>query len=176
MIRVILCDDHALKMIDKTDDVMARSRKSHRYFKDMDGEKPTSIYEMVLKNIEKPMTWSIQEGPRIVAAAKRSGKVLQVGSRPLRIAHTPGHARHHHCIWDSTTRGWFTGDTFGLSYREFDTAHGAWIVPTSTPVQFEPEALKQSCTSTMLGCPSSVAISASRRKRANTSASCAASP
>jgi Fis family transcriptional regulator len=26
-----------------------------RYFKDMDGEKPTSIYEMVLKNIEKPM-------------------------------------------------------------------------------------------------------------------------
>jgi Fis family transcriptional regulator, factor for inversion stimulation protein len=26
-----------------------------RYFKDMDGEKPTSIYDMVLKNVEKPM-------------------------------------------------------------------------------------------------------------------------
>lgn len=26
-----------------------------RYFKDMDGEKPTSIHEMVLKNVEKPM-------------------------------------------------------------------------------------------------------------------------
>ncbi len=26
-----------------------------RYFKDMDGEEPTSIYDMVLKNIEKPM-------------------------------------------------------------------------------------------------------------------------
>ena len=36
-------------------------------------------------------------------------------------------------------RGWFTGDTFGLSYREFDTARGAWILPTSTPVQFEPD-------------------------------------
>jgi len=30
-------------------------RSPERYFKDMDGEKPTSIYEMVLKNIEKPM-------------------------------------------------------------------------------------------------------------------------
>ena len=31
--------------------------------------------------VEKPMTWSIAEGPRMVAAAKRSGKVLQVGSQ-----------------------------------------------------------------------------------------------
>jgi len=31
--------------------------------------------------IEKPMTWSLQEGPRIIAAAKASGKVLQVGSQ-----------------------------------------------------------------------------------------------
>jgi glyoxylase-like metal-dependent hydrolase (beta-lactamase superfamily II) len=57
------------------------------------------------------------------------------------LMHTPGHARHHHCIWDAASRGWFTGDTFGLSYREFDTARGAWIVPTSTPVQFDPPAL-----------------------------------
>lgn len=69
------------------------------------------------------------------------GQVLELAGRPLHIAHTPGHARHHHCIWDEATRGWFTGDTFGLSYREFDTAQGPWIVPTSTPVQFEPEAL-----------------------------------
>jgi len=31
--------------------------------------------------VEKPMTWSIGEGPRIIAAAKASGKVLQVGSQ-----------------------------------------------------------------------------------------------
>src|SRR6185503_656072 len=30
-------------------------RSLERYFKDMDGEKPTSIYYMVLKNVEKPM-------------------------------------------------------------------------------------------------------------------------
>jgi glyoxylase-like metal-dependent hydrolase (beta-lactamase superfamily II) len=69
------------------------------------------------------------------------GQTVHLAGRPLLIADTPGHARHHHCIWDAASRGWFTGDTFGLSYREFDTAQGAWIVPTSTPVQFEPEAL-----------------------------------
>ena len=38
----------------------------------------------------------------------------------------------------------FPGDTFGLSYREFDTEQGAFILPTSTPVQFEPDALQAS--------------------------------
>jgi glyoxylase-like metal-dependent hydrolase (beta-lactamase superfamily II) len=72
------------------------------------------------------------------------GQVLDWAGRGLELIDTPGHARHHHCIWDPLTQGWFTGDTFGLSYREFDTAAGAWIVPTSTPVQFEPEALRSS--------------------------------
>lgn len=70
--------------------------------------------------------------------------VVEWAGRPLRFLDTPGHARHHHCIWDERSRGWFTGDTFGLSYREFDTEAGAWILPTSTPVQFDPEALKHS--------------------------------
>jgi glyoxylase-like metal-dependent hydrolase (beta-lactamase superfamily II) len=72
------------------------------------------------------------------------GQVVMLADRPLKLIDTPGHARHHHCIWDAQSRGWFTGDTFGLSYREFDTALGAWIIPTSTPVQFEPEALQAS--------------------------------
>lgn len=72
------------------------------------------------------------------------GGVVELAGRLLRFMDTPGHARHHHCIWDEATRGWFTGDTFGLSYREFDTALGPWIVPTTTPVQFEPEALQRS--------------------------------
>ena len=33
----------------------AVKRSLERYFKDMDGEKPTSIHDMVLKNVEKPM-------------------------------------------------------------------------------------------------------------------------
>jgi glyoxylase-like metal-dependent hydrolase (beta-lactamase superfamily II) len=72
------------------------------------------------------------------------GMVVALAGRPLLLIDTPGHARHHHCIWDERSRGFFTGDTFGLSYREFDTAQGPWLLPTTTPVQFEPEALKQS--------------------------------
>jgi glyoxylase-like metal-dependent hydrolase (beta-lactamase superfamily II) len=72
------------------------------------------------------------------------GQTVHLAGRPLLLIDTPGHARHHHCVWDATSRGWFTGDTFGLSYREFDTVQGPWILPTSTPVQFEPEVLLQS--------------------------------
>jgi glyoxylase-like metal-dependent hydrolase (beta-lactamase superfamily II) len=67
------------------------------------------------------------------------------GGRVLHFIDTPGHARHHHCIWDATTKGWFTGDTFGSSYREFDHPRsGAWILPTTVPTQFEPALLRAS--------------------------------
>lgn len=74
----------------------------------------------------------------------RDGLTLDLGGRLLECIDTPGHARHHHCLWDSLSRGWFTGDTFGLSYREFDVDGRPWILPTTTPVQFEPEPLKAS--------------------------------
>jgi glyoxylase-like metal-dependent hydrolase (beta-lactamase superfamily II) len=79
---------------------------------------------------------------RVLASA--DGMTVALGQRLLEVMDTPGHARHHHCIWDPVTRGWFTGDTFGLSYRELDVDGRPWIVPTSTPVQFEPDALRAS--------------------------------
>jgi len=80
---------------------------------------------------------------------------ITVGGRTLRLIDTPGHARHHHCVWDEASAGWFTGDTFGLSYREFDDPErGAWIMPTSTPVQFEPDALRASIARMMAARPS----------------------
>jgi len=72
------------------------------------------------------------------------GYVIDLAGRELMCLDTPGHARHHICIHDARSGAFFTGDTFGLSYREFDTARGAFILPTSTPVQFEPDALKAS--------------------------------
>lgn len=63
-----------------------------------------------------------------------------LGSGELTFIDSPGHAYHHFCIWDETSRGFFTGDTFGLSYREFDTAAGPFLFPTTTPVQFDPQA------------------------------------
>lgn len=79
---------------------------------------------------------------RVLRTADRM--TIALAGRPLQFLDTPGHARHHHCIWDARSRGFFTGDTFGLSYRDFDTAQGAWAMPTTTPVQFEPDALRNS--------------------------------
>ena len=78
------------------------------------------------------------------AQALADGEVISLAGRPLSILDTPGHARHHVCIWDAKSRGVFTGDTFGISYREFDTVQGPWIFPTSSPVQFDPEDMKDS--------------------------------
>ncbi|MES9943674.1 MAG: MBL fold metallo-hydrolase [Candidatus Thiodiazotropha sp.] len=65
---------------------------------------------------------------------------VRFGNRELLILDTPGHARHHFCIYDALSQAIFSGDTFGLSYREFDTEHGHFIMPTTTPVQFDPVA------------------------------------
>lgn len=70
--------------------------------------------------------------------------VIDLAGRKLLCIDAPGHARHHMTIYDERSRGFFTGDTFGLSYREFDTDQGEFILPTSTPVQFEPDALHAS--------------------------------
>jgi glyoxylase-like metal-dependent hydrolase (beta-lactamase superfamily II) len=91
------------------------------------------------------------EAARVVSST--DGGSVTLAGRALVTIDTPGHARHHHCIWDEASRGWFTGDTFGLSYREFDGPAGAWILPTTTPVQFEPDALQASIERLMASDP-----------------------
>lgn len=91
---------------------------------------------------------------RVVAAP--DGHVVDLAGRPLLCADTPGHARHHIAVWDARSRGWFAGDVFGLSYREFDTASGAFIVPTTSPVQFDPEAMRASVRRLMADDPAAV--------------------
>ncbi len=72
------------------------------------------------------------------------GERLSLAGRVLECWFTPGHAMHHQAIVDQGSRTIFTGDTFGLSYREFDTSRGAFIFPTTTPTQFDPEQLEAS--------------------------------
>lgn len=76
---------------------------------------------------------------RIVTTS--DGMVVELAGRPLRFMDSPGHAKHHHAIWDEASRGWFTGDTFGIAYPELHTPRGAHVVPATAPVQFDPEAL-----------------------------------
>ena len=63
---------------------------------------------------------------------------IDFNGRPMQTLFTEGHARHHYCLNDPTSRGVFTGDNFGVSYRELDTVNGEFIYPTSTPASFDP--------------------------------------
>ena len=65
---------------------------------------------------------------------------LDLAGRRLRFLDTPGHARHHFCVWDEASRSLFSGDTFGISYREFDVGGREFAFPACTPVQFDPDA------------------------------------
>ena len=66
---------------------------------------------------------------------------ISVGRRTFEFIDAPGHARHHHCPIDLDHREAYSGDNFGICYHELDTARGAFMLPTTTPVQFEPDAL-----------------------------------
>jgi glyoxylase-like metal-dependent hydrolase (beta-lactamase superfamily II) len=79
---------------------------------------------------------------RLVLA--QDGQRFELDGREFECVHTPGHALHHQAIVDHGSNCIFTGDTFGISYREFDTARGPWIMPTTTPTQFDPGQLKAS--------------------------------
>ena len=71
------------------------------------------------------------------------GFTVDLGGRSLVCVDTPGHARHHFCLWDERSRGFFSGDTFGMAYRELTTERGPFMMLPSTPVQFDPESWRQ---------------------------------
>jgi glyoxylase-like metal-dependent hydrolase (beta-lactamase superfamily II) len=69
------------------------------------------------------------------------GMRLELGRRTFEFIDAPGHARHHHCPIDLDRRDVYAGDNFGICYRDLDTAAGPFMLPTTTPVQFDPEAM-----------------------------------
>lgn len=72
------------------------------------------------------------------------GTWFSLAGRQLQAFYTEGHARHHYCLNDPQSRGVFTGDSFGVSYRELDTENGEFIFPTTTPVHFDPHEAHKS--------------------------------
>ncbi len=79
---------------------------------------------------------------RIIDA--HEGLTLQLGGRELLMIDTPGHAKHHICIVDQKAKAIFSGDMFGLSYREFDVDGRQFIMPTTSPTQFDPAEMRAS--------------------------------
>jgi len=69
---------------------------------------------------------------------------LDFNGRELQFFDTPGHARHHFCVYDKQSKSIFTGDTFGIGYPQLTTKSGRLIFAATTPVQFDPGSLLQS--------------------------------
>ncbi|MGB4466875.1 MAG: MBL fold metallo-hydrolase [Azovibrio sp.] len=84
------------------------------------------------------------------------GLELDLAGRKLLCLDAPGHARHHIAIVDERAKGIFTGDLFGLSYREMDVADRQFIFPTTTPVQFDPVAMHASIDRLLTYAPEAV--------------------
>ncbi|CAA0101344.1 2-aminobenzoylacetyl-CoA thioesterase [Halioglobus japonicus] len=70
----------------------------------------------------------------------QDGDSVALSGRQLEFRHTRGHAEHHQCIWDATSRGWFSGDMFGVSYPWCRFPNGDFVLPSTTPSQFDPAA------------------------------------
>ena len=79
---------------------------------------------------------------RVIEATHESS--IKLAGRELLLLDSPGHAKHHICIRDSRSGHLFTGDTFGMAYREFDVDGRRFIYPSTSPSQFDPAALHRS--------------------------------
>ncbi|HIE54355.1 MAG TPA: MBL fold metallo-hydrolase [Chromatiaceae bacterium] len=79
--------------------------------------------------------------PQDRSLALENGQILPLGDTELLFIETPGHANHHGCFLDQRTGNLFTGDTFGLHYRELDGREDdPFLLATTTPVAFDPDA------------------------------------
>jgi glyoxylase-like metal-dependent hydrolase (beta-lactamase superfamily II) len=76
--------------------------------------------------------------------AMSDAETVTLAGRTLEFRHTRGHAEHHLCIWDATSRGWFSGDMFGVSYPWCRFPQGDFVLPSTTPSQFDPGAFVES--------------------------------
>ncbi len=72
------------------------------------------------------------------------GQWIDFNGRKVQAIFTEGHAKHHYVLNDPTSHGVFTGDAFGVSYRETDTENGAIVFPTTTPIDFDPDEAHKS--------------------------------
>ena len=86
----------------------------------------------------------IRPVPRERLVVTEDGACLALAGRRFEFVHTPGHALHHQAIVDRDAGAVFAGDTFGVSYRDFDVNGREFILPATTPSQFDPDQLHAS--------------------------------
>ncbi len=71
--------------------------------------------------------------PKESILAAEDGMQLSLGNRTLEVIFTPGHSKHHLCIWDASAGAIFAGDAAGVYFPE---AH--YHTPTAPPPDLDP--------------------------------------
>ncbi len=75
--------------------------------------------------------------------AQEDGTTLQLGDRTLHFIDSPGHAKHHICIFDPDKRAVFSGDALGIRYLSKSTQWGFdAIFPSTSPTDFDPQGVR----------------------------------
>lgn len=80
------------------------------------------------------------EGERIQIQEHETS--VEIGKRTLTFFDSPGHASHHFTILDPVADALYAGDAVGIRYRhEFTNLPFEFVMPSSSPVDFDPAAV-----------------------------------
>ena len=79
----------------------------------------------------------ITEIPESRIRIMQDGETIKFGDRDLKFIFTRGHANHHFVIHDSETNAIFTGDSFGISYPNMKESGSPFLIPSTTPTDFD---------------------------------------
>ena len=72
------------------------------------------------------------------------GGEISFGGRTLCCLETPGHAKHHIIFHDPAARALFSGDAFGIMYRDPQGGRANGAIISTSPTQFDPQAMHSS--------------------------------
>jgi len=108
---------------------------------------PTRLIEGVTaiygKEKFKKMYGAIKALPESRVRIVEDGERIKFGNRVFYFFYTLGHAKHHMCIYDSGSKGVFTGDAFGLCFLPVPSGTSPFIIPSTPPSDFDPiESIK----------------------------------
>lgn len=92
----------------------------------------------------KKLYGEIKPVPQDKVRIMQDGEEIIWGNRKLKFIYTRGHANHHFVIHDSKTNGIFTGDSFGIGYKQLQNGNDLFIFPSTTPTDFDFEEAKLS--------------------------------
>jgi glyoxylase-like metal-dependent hydrolase (beta-lactamase superfamily II) len=86
----------------------------------------------------------ISSVPESRAIVFEENMTLSLGSRTLNLYNAPGHSYHHLIAYSPSDEGIFTGDAAGILCAPLSLPGFRYSILTTTPTQFDPEAMKHS--------------------------------